>query len=226
MKYPKSVTYDFKLVQQKMMGPNPIKLLEELLSDCHIHEGELVMDLGSGQGLTSVFLARENAFRVVAVDLWTEPEDNARFFATFGFSSDELTAVKADALALPFEHESFDAIVSIDAFHYFARDAKTIEEKIIPYVKKGGYIYIAIPGFVQNIDHVPEIFRLNWSEIELETIRDISYWKNIIHQVKGIKIISINEMATNREAWDDWLGCQNEFAVSDRLIFKTVADNI
>ncbi len=37
-------------------------------------------DLGSGQGLTSVFLAKEYGFNVYAADLWSDPEENRLFF--------------------------------------------------------------------------------------------------------------------------------------------------
>ncbi len=51
------------------MGPNPVKPEEELLLDHSIPANAVVCDLGSGQGLTSVFLAREYGFTVYAADL-------------------------------------------------------------------------------------------------------------------------------------------------------------
>ena len=57
MKYLKSEKYSTPALQAKIMGPNPVKLEEELLLDHKIPEGAVVCDLGSGQGLTSVFLA-------------------------------------------------------------------------------------------------------------------------------------------------------------------------
>ena len=54
MKYPKSEKYDTPELMAKIMGPNPIKLEEELMNDHKIENGAVVCDLGSGQGLTSV----------------------------------------------------------------------------------------------------------------------------------------------------------------------------
>lgn len=56
------------------MGPNPLKLEEELMKDNKIKTGSVVMDLGSGQGITSVFLAKEYGFKVYATDLWSDAE--------------------------------------------------------------------------------------------------------------------------------------------------------
>ncbi|MEU5809313.1 hypothetical protein [Streptomyces sp. NPDC047718] len=51
---------------------------------------------------------------VIAADWWIPAKDAAAVFAEAG-SSDEVTTVWAQAHALPFEAESFHAVVSIDA---------------------------------------------------------------------------------------------------------------
>ncbi|MFB6805181.1 hypothetical protein [Streptomyces sp. NPDC056387] len=45
------------------MGPNPLWLLEDLAGDRDPRSGMKALDLGSGKGATSVFLARESACR-------------------------------------------------------------------------------------------------------------------------------------------------------------------
>lgn len=62
MKYVKSTRYDTPELNRKIMGPNPVKLEEELLQNHRIPAHGTVCDLGSGQGLTSVFLAKEYGF--------------------------------------------------------------------------------------------------------------------------------------------------------------------
>ena len=47
MKYILSEKYNTKELQSKIMGPNPVKLAEELLSDCKINKNAVVCDLGS-----------------------------------------------------------------------------------------------------------------------------------------------------------------------------------
>ena len=59
MEYIKTAKYDNHIIQQKIMGPNPLKLEEELMQGNRTQAGATVMDLGSGQGITSVFLAKE-----------------------------------------------------------------------------------------------------------------------------------------------------------------------
>ncbi|WP_316637095.1 hypothetical protein [uncultured Ruminococcus sp.] len=69
MHYPLSEKYMTDELMAKIMGPNPIKLEEELLTNHQIPQGATVCDLGSGQGLTSVFLVKEYGFTVYAADL-------------------------------------------------------------------------------------------------------------------------------------------------------------
>ena len=78
MKYEKTLKYDTDLINQKIMGPNPLKLEEELMKDNKIKKGSIIMDLGSGQGITSVFLAKEYGFKVCAADLWSNLYSNTR----------------------------------------------------------------------------------------------------------------------------------------------------
>ncbi len=80
MKYELSKKYETPYYMAKIMGPNPIKLEEELLKAQKIPQNAVVCDLGSGQGLTSVFLAKEYGFKVYATDLWSEPEKTANSF--------------------------------------------------------------------------------------------------------------------------------------------------
>lgn len=47
--------------------------------------GSVVLDLGSGTGITSVMLAREYGFVTYAADLWSDPSENMRFLKAWGF---------------------------------------------------------------------------------------------------------------------------------------------
>lgn len=217
MNYPKSEAYNTPALQEKIMGPNPVKLEEELLRDHQIPDGAVVCDLGSGQGLTSVFLAKEYGFTVYAADLWSDPEENRRFFDQMGLSREQIIPVKADAADLPFETAFFDAVVSTDSYNYFGRDARYLDEKLLPFVKPGGYLYIAIPGMKKDChDNLPQELLLSWTPEQLDYMHDVDYWTGIVRQCSGADVISVQEMESNEEVWADWLKQENEYAVGDR----------
>ena len=217
MRYVKSEKYNTPALQAKIMGPNPIKLEEELLLDHQIPAHAVVCDLGSGQGLTSVFLAKEYGFTVYAADLWSDPAENRAFFDAMGLDRRQIIPVKADATDLPFEKNFFDAVVSTDSYNYFGRDGRYLDDKLLPFVKPGGLVYIAIPGMKRDChDHLPEELLLSWTPEQLDYMHDVDYWRGIVSQCRGAEVLSMREMESNDEVWADWLAQDNEYAMGDR----------
>ena len=217
MKYPLSEKYSSPEIMAKIMGPNPLKLEEELLTGHRIPAGSVVCDLGSGQGLTSVFLAKEYGFTVYAADLWSDPEENRQFFREMGLSDVEIIPVKADATDLPFEKEFFDGVVSTDSYNYFGRDPDYLDEKLLPFVKKGGYLYIAIPGMKQDCHQkLPPELLLSWTPEQLDYMHDVGYLRDIVGKSRGAEVLEVSEMESNEEVWADWLRQENEYAIGDR----------
>ena len=217
MKYIRSEKYNTESLQAKIMGPNPVKLEEELLLNNLIPDNAVVCDLGSGQGLTSVFLVKEYGYTVYAADLWSDPEENRKFFHEMGLSDEEIIPVKADACDLPFEKRFFDAVVSTDSYNYFGRDAGYLDEKLLPFVRHGGYIYIAIPGMKKDChDNLPPELLLSWTPEQLDYMHDTDYWRNMVEQCQGAEVITVEEMESNDEVWADWLRQENEYAAGDR----------
>ena len=217
MNYPRSEKYQTPELLSKIMGPNPIKLEEELLLDCAIPQGSRVCDLGSGQGLTSVFLAKEYGFTVYAADLWSDPEEHRLFFRRMGLRDDQIIPVKADATDLPFEENFFDGIISTDSYNYFGRDPAYLDQKLLPFVKPGGYVYIAIPGMKRDChQHLPKELLLSWTPEQLEYMHDAAYWRRMVSQCHGADVLAVEEMQSNDEVWADWLRQDNEYAVGDR----------
>ena len=64
MNFPKANSFPTSVMRERSMGPNPLKLCEELLAYGDIPASSVVLDLGSGAGLTSALLAREYGLTV------------------------------------------------------------------------------------------------------------------------------------------------------------------
>ena len=217
MNYPRSEKFLTPGLLQKIMGPNPVKLEEELLLHHRIPQGAVVCDLGSGQGLTSVFLAKEYGFTVYAADLWSDPAENRVFFRQMGLTDEQIIPVKADAEALPFTPEFFDAVVSTDSYNYFGRDARYLDEKLLPFVKPGGLLYIAVPGMKRDChNELPAALLKSWTPEQLDYLHDAAWWRALLEQSRGADILDVSEMQSNDEVWADWLAQDNEYAAGDR----------
>lgn len=217
MQYIRSQQYDVPAVNGKIMGPNPIKLTEELLLDHALAPGAIVMDLGSGQGVTSVFLAKEYGFTVYATDLWSDPGDNLAFFSQMGLTRTQIVPIRADATSLPYARDFFDGIVSTDSYNYFGRDPAFLDEKLMPFVRPGGLVYVVVPGMKRDLhDHLPPELLLSWTPEQLDYLHDTAYWRGIVSQSQLAETLDVSEMESLDEVWDDWLKCDNEYALGDR----------
>ncbi len=153
--YPKSATYDARWLVDLDMGPHPLWLLEDLAMDLDLRPGMRVLDLGSGLGATSVFLAKEYGVDVVAADLWVDPTEAAAVFRTEGVA-DRVLPMRVDAHALPFGHGTFDAIVSIDAWEYFGT-ADSYPPYLAKFLVPGGQLGVATPALTTEVRELGEI---------------------------------------------------------------------
>ena len=224
MNFTKADTFPQSIMQARSMGPNPLKLCEELLEMTSIPTGSVVLDLGSGAGLTSALMAREYGLTVYAADLWSDPSDNMRFFEECGLTNRQAIPLKADATALPFAQGFFDAVISVDSYNYFGRDPAYLGKHLLPLVKSGGELLFAIPGMVRDChDDLPACLLKSWTPDQLDYMHDMGWWRDNLSQTEGVEIVDIREMACTREAWADWVACDNKYAAGDRAAVEAGA---
>ncbi|MFE2018824.1 SAM-dependent methyltransferase [Streptomyces sp. NPDC059499] len=201
-RYPRSARYDPTWLLGLDMGPNPLWLLEDLARDLDLRPGMRVLDLGSGKGATSVFLAREYGVQVVAADWWIGAEEAASVFAEAGVA-DRVEAVHAEAHVLPFEQESFDAIVSIDAFEYFGT-ADNYLPYLLRFLRPGGQLGMATPAMKREVrdlgaipPHIKEV--VGWEAIAWHTAE---WWR---FQWEITELVTVTAARLQPDAWQDWL---------------------
>lgn len=201
-RYPRSSRYDPVWLLNLDMGPNPLWLLEDLAQNLDLHPGMQVLDLGSGNGATSVFLAREYGVQVVAADWWIAPDEAAAVFAEAGVAG-QVTAARAEAHALPFAKDSFDAIVSIDAFEYFGT-ADNYLPYLAGFLRAGGQLGIATPGMakeVQQLGAIPEHIKrvFGWEPLAWHTPE---WWRL---QWEVTELVTVTSARAQQDGWHDWL---------------------
>lgn len=225
MQYKLAKKYENDYYLSKIMGPNPLKLLEELLSNNYLKENAIVCDLGCGKGLTSIFLVKEYNVFIYAADLWSEPKDNELFFNEVGLNSKQIISIKADANNLPFSKNSLDALVCVDSYNYFGYDIDFLDSKILPFIKDNGYIYINLIAMKKNYNNnYPNELLLSWNDEQLSFIRPVKYWNNVFNKCKNAKVISFKTTKNDKEVWNDWIKQNNEYAANDKKAIEANAD--
>ena len=176
MKLIKSNKYDIDFVKENMMGPNALKILEELSESLKLEKGMRVLDLGCGKGLTSIFFATEYGVTVFATDLWISATENYERIKSMGLE-DKIIPIHAEAHDLLFANAFFDHAISVDAYHYFGVEADYLTKYFAPLVKKGGQIAVAVPGFKQEFTNgVPAELVPYWCDDMTLTLHSCDWW--------------------------------------------------
>lgn len=153
--YPKASGYDPAWVIENQMGPNVLWLAEALGQVMDLKPGIRVLDMGCGTAMSSVFLAKEYGVQVWANDLWISATDNYRRIQA-QCMADKVFPIHAEAHTLPYAGEFFDAIVSLDSYHYYGTDDYYLDT-MVKLLKPGGQIGIISPGWVAEFGRaVPE----------------------------------------------------------------------
>lgn len=208
--------------KEYLMGPNSVRLLEEMLEKYPLEPGLRVLDLGCGKGLTSLFLVKEANVNVFATDLWISATENNTRFIDWHIS-EKVVPIHADANDLPFAEEYFDAVVSIDSFHYFATQPHFFEKKILPLLKFKGVAMIAMPGLKEEIHgNEPEVI-LEWldgEESEYKLYHSREWWLKHIGQSDKFEVVMNFDLESFDVAWKDWFLSNHEFALHDEKFFK------
>jgi len=189
-----------------MWGPNGIRQAEELASHFTITKDMKILDLGSGMGLSAVYLVQAYGTEVFATDLYANPTENHENFQSLGIADKIVPMILDAAQPLPFAKNYFDVIFSVGAYNMFGDNAEVLPN-IIPYVKKGGYIAVAFPGLKYDFgDNVPQEMQPFWDVPEVARyVRGIEWWKELFSKAEGIEIINISEQACHDIAWDEYI---------------------
>ena len=212
-----------------LMGPNSFRLLDELLRRRPAGISfDRTLDLGCGMALTSVFLANETpAKQVYAFDLWVSASDNLQRIRDLQLE-DRIIPIHGDAMDMPFANGWFDAVVSVDSYHYFGTEKGVFAEKILPFVRREGHVMIAVPGLKEEPQGgMKELFE-TWAEgddaLKFKTVR---WWKELLEEECGDRCdIEVTEGECFKAAWEDWFNTGHEYGLRDREFLNRGLDRI
>lgn len=221
--------YKQYFTKEYLMGPNSFRLLDELIrrKPENMDFGR-ALDLGCGSALTSMFIANEtNAEQVFAFDLWIAASENYRRIQK-NYLENKIIPIHGDALDMPFAQEYFDSVISVDAYHYFGCKEGVFAEKILPFVKKDGYVMIAVPGIKEEPQgEVKELFTA-WAEgDDAELFKTVGWWESLLKtECQEQCEIVVKEAECFDIAWQEWFDTEHKFGIRDKEFLDKGLDKI
>jgi len=217
-RFPRSSKYHPEWIMASASGgANALWLTEWLAAALKLQPGMRVLDLGCGRASSSIFLHREFGVQVWATDLWFSTAENLQRIRDAGVE-DGVFPVHADARALPFATEFFDAVVSIDSFVYYGTDDLYLGY-LARFLKPGGALGIAGAGLIQEIeDEVPDHLQ-EWWEPSLWCLHSAPWWRRHWERT-GIMAVELAD--TMPEGWQAWLEWQRTICPDNHTEIKAV----
>ena len=200
-RFPRASAYDPHWLVDNIMGPNVLWLAEFLCEALPLKPGMRVLDLGCGKAVSSIFLAKEFGVQVTAADLWMKPHDNQRRIDAASVA-DLVMPVHAEAHALPFAQDSFDAIVSLDAYQYFGTDDLYLGY-ITKFLRPGGRIGIVCPALSREIDEPPAHLK-PWWEWDFCCFHSPDWWRRHWRKTGLVTVEHADWMEDGHDLWLDW----------------------
>jgi ubiquinone/menaquinone biosynthesis C-methylase UbiE len=122
-----------------VLHPGGLAATRRLAEACHIGPRTRVLDLASGKGTTAVYLAQNYGCPVVGVDISSELVAQATALARKKGLERRVSFREGDALALPFQADEFDVVVS-QAILVLVDDQKKAVREALRVVRPGGMI--------------------------------------------------------------------------------------
>ena len=183
-------------------GANSLWLTEWLAPALNLKPGMRVLDLGCGRAASSIFLHREFGVEVWATDLWFSASENLQRIRDAEVEGG-VFPIHAEARALPFATEFFDAVVSIDSFMYYGTDDLFLSY-LARFLKPGAVIGIALSGLIQEIEGpVPDHLR-EWWEPSLWCLHSAPWWRRHWERIGIMAVELADTMPDGWRAWLDW----------------------
>lgn len=108
--------------------PGGLKLTKQLAQQLIIGRDSRVLDIASGRGTSSLYLAEQFGCEVVALDLSEKNLVYTRILAKEQNLSSQITSTTANAEELPFENNKFDAIICECAVCTFENPQQAVNE--------------------------------------------------------------------------------------------------
>ena len=118
---------------------------------------------------------------------------------------------------LHFDKGQFDALVSIDSYHYFATRKGFFEEKMLPFLGEKAVVLVGVPGIKDEFTGRSEELLSDWLGNEAYMFQSPSAWREIIGTTIELEFLKLGKwVVLTLPGMSGWLRRTNMLqAISD-----------
>ncbi len=174
-------------------------MAEQMAPEC----GERILDLGCGQGQSSIFLAAGYGVHVVSVDLWVSSEERNQRAREAGVDW-RIVALQGDiGRGLPPEFGSFDGIFCLQAFHCFGTNRGTLRY-LASLLKPEGRLCFAQGCFRHEPEGLPPLFQDTggW-KADYNHYHSAHWWRDHVAASGLFDVMTAEEVEEGQVLWED-----------------------
>lgn len=206
-----------------VLHPGGFRATEELAGRLNIDKDSRVIDIACGKGTTSVLLARKFGCRVIGVDISPELIGYAKRYARKKGVADRVEFRVADALALPFEKDTFDAAIS-QAMLILVDNKKKAVQEAMRVIKPGGRAgWLELSWKKKPDDRMLEALKRDICAYCMLNVETFDGWKRIFRG-GGAKNLDIEEFPLGVGGMRDMVRDEG-FVNTLRIMGKYVLDS-
>jgi ubiquinone/menaquinone biosynthesis C-methylase UbiE len=131
-----------------------IEKAEKLLAYLDMNPKFQLLEIGSGAGAVSIYLAEKHKVKITGTDIDSEQINIAKEKSK---KIKNVTFLEADAVNLPFKNQHFDVILSINVLHHISNWMGALKE-ITRVLKKDGYLILVELLFTKWTELIGKIY--------------------------------------------------------------------